>query len=119
MSQVRIPQDTAADEEEREENKEGLPESVKDLNLNREGFEQDALNLPIHEFYKVLQRNDLKCQNEDQVLNLIFAYMKRPTQRIANQMSKNLMPSIKLDRLSKERLIELSKYPPHLIQGME
>ena len=35
MSQVRIPQDTAADEE----NKEGLPESVKDLNLNREGFE--------------------------------------------------------------------------------
>ena len=39
MSQVRILQDTAADEEEREENKEGLPESVKDLNLNREGFE--------------------------------------------------------------------------------
>ena len=54
-----------------------LPESVRDLDLNREGFEEDALKLPMKEFSQVLKSDNLICRSEDHVLNLTLAYIER------------------------------------------
>ena len=52
-----------------------VAESVKDLDLNREGFVEDAMKLSIEEFGNVLKRDDLKCQNEDHVLAMTLKYI--------------------------------------------
>ena len=97
----------------------GYPDAVKDLDLTREGFEQDVLKLPIEEFGRVLKRDDLKCRSEDHVLSLTLTYMEKAQQKIIEQTRVSLMPLIRLDLLSKDRLIELSTKWPDLIYGME
>ena len=72
MSLLRLAANTDEGNEDFE-----LPESVRDLDLNREGYEEEVLKLPIHEFRQVLIRNDLKCRSEDQVLSLTIAYIER------------------------------------------
>ena len=95
-----------------------MPESVRDLNLNRAGFGEEMLKLPVQEFAKVLKRDDLTCHSEDQVLNLTLNYIDLARERILNELRTMLMPLIKLDQLSKQSLIDLSK-KTELIKGME
>ena len=51
-------------------------ESVRDLDLSREGFKEAALQLDTNEFNKVIIRDDLKCKTEDEVLELIIEYIQ-------------------------------------------
>ena len=95
-----------------------MPESIRDLNLNRAGFEEEIMKLPVDEFAKVLKRDDLTCHSEDQVLNLTLNYIDLARERILNEIRTMLMPLIKLDQLSKASLIDLSKRSD-LIKGME
>ena len=57
-----------------------LHESVKDLDLSREGFKEAALQLDTNEFNKIIIRDDLKCKTEDEVLQLIIEFMKKVAQ---------------------------------------
>ena len=59
-----------------------LPESMKDLDLNKTGFEEEAFKLPAFDMQKVLKRDDLKCQSEDQVLNFTLNYIDKAQQKI-------------------------------------
>ena len=92
---------------------------MRDLDLNREGFEEEALKLPIKEFSRVLKSDDLKCRSEDQVLNLTLAYIERVQKQIYEETRALLMPLIKVDLLTKEKLVELSTSHGNLIKGME
>ena len=96
-----------------------MPQSIRDLDLNRAGFEEEALRLPIGAFSKVLKSDDLKCRSEDHVLGLALNYIDAAQQRVFHEARRQLMPLIKLDLLSKERLVELSTDKSGLIQGME
>ena len=92
-----------------------MPESVRDLDMNRDGFLTDAMKLPVDEFGKIIQRDDLKCRSEDHVLDVTLSYIESATQRIFNETRKALIPLIRLDLLSKNRLIELSTLKPDFI----
>ena len=59
-----------------------LPESVRDLDLNRDGFEEEALKLPIKEFSAVIKSDDLKCKSEDHVLDLTLQYIEKAQNEI-------------------------------------
>ena len=85
-----------------------LPETMRDLDLNRIGFQQEALKLPVQVFKNVLKRDDLKCRDEDSVLDLLLNYLTKEKERFTSELRKALMPMIRLDHLSKERLIELA-----------
>ena len=52
-----------------------LPASLRDLDLNREGYEAEALKLPVREFSAVIKSDELRCRSEDQVLDLTLQYI--------------------------------------------
>ena len=66
------------------------------------------LKLPVIEFSQLLKSNGLKCRSEDHVLALTIAYIERVAEKIINEAKKTLLPLIRIDQLSKARLIELS-----------
>lgn len=96
-----------------------LPESVRDLDLNREGFENDAMKLPVEDFSSMIKRDDLKCRSEDHVLEMTLNYIEIAAEKTFNEARTALIPLIRLDLLSKDRLIELSTQKPAFIKGFE
>ena len=52
-----------------------LPESLRDLDLNREGFEAEALKLNVGGFRAVIKSDNLICRSEDHVLDLTLRYI--------------------------------------------
>lgn len=73
------------------------------------------MNLPAQTFKNVLRRDDLKCRDEDHVLELLLNYLRKEKERFTNDLRKALMPLIRLDLLSKDRLIELASTKPEFI----
>ena len=82
-------------------------------------MEQEVLKLPFQAFKNVLRRDDLRCRNEDQVLDLLLTYLRKEKDRFCNDLRNALMPMIRLDLLTKERLIELAQSKPDFIRGFE
>ena len=56
---------------------ETLPEAVRDLDLMRQGFEEQALGLGVQDFQNLIKRSDIKCESEDQVFDLSRKYIDK------------------------------------------
>ena len=58
-----------------DDDEELIPESLRDLDLNREGYEAEALKLNVDGFRAVIKSDNLICRSEDHVLDLTLQYI--------------------------------------------
>jgi|LauGreDrversion4_2_1035121.scaffolds.fasta_scaffold2916440_1 BTB And C-terminal Kelch len=68
-------------------------------------FEELAIALPPPLFQSLMQRDDLTCHSEAQVLSLIEKYITRRPQSDYENLKQLLIPCVRLDKLPSDRLI--------------
>lgn len=63
-----------------------MPESIRDLDVTSPGVEQEILQLPFQAFKSVLKRDDLRCRDEDHILDLLLSYLLKEKDRFCNDL---------------------------------
>ena len=71
------------------------------LDLNQTGFKGYFIGLEVTDAEKLLLKDDLKCSNEDQVVDHVLEYEK------LNGECLELIESIRFDFVTTEKLMEL------------
>jgi hypothetical protein len=70
---------------------------------------QIACALPLPVFKQLMERDDLVCQSEADVLDMIETYIVKSTIEIEEKMCVELLECVRFDKLEIDRLIQLSK----------
>ncbi len=64
-----------------------------------------------------MQRDDLVCDSEDDVLKTIETFLKRQAESCQDDLRKELMMCVRFEKLDTDTLMELAK--SNLMKGME
>ena len=76
--------------------------------MRQPDFDALAMALPLPLFKQLMSRDDLTCNSEADVLRLIERYIeKRPKEKF-EELRNELVPVIRLDKLSSDMLIRLN-----------
>lgn len=81
---------------------------MQPIDIRNGEFTQSALRMESHELKAVLQRDDLVCNSEHDVLVLVLNYIKQKVQTHYDAIRKDLLSCVRLDQLEDETLISLS-----------
>ena len=71
-------------------------------------FISEAIALEPDLINELLQRDDLRCTDEDQVVDFLKLYLVENEKKVAPHVATRLLETVRFDHVSTEKIIELS-----------
>lgn len=78
-------------------------------NMQHPNFKAMAFALPPSHFRQLMARDDLVCKDESEIFDCILQYIEKNARESYNSTRSQLLSCIRLDKLSPEKLVAMSK----------